>query len=444
MTDPQANYGVPFGGYYRAGTPPPEDSELTHVGPGMPCGEYLRRFWHPVAMSSEVGDLPLAVRILGEDLVLFRDKSGRVGLLHRHCSHRGVSLEFGLPAKRGIRCCYHGWLFDIDGTILETPGEPKGSTLKEGRSHGAYPALEYEGLVFAYFGPGKKKPEFPIYDTLELPANRLLPYAIRQPCNWLQIFENTVDPIHAVFLHTRVSTVQLTDAWAEMPIVEFEEIDGGIFHVVTRRVGDMVWVRVVESLLPNFNQTGAIWVEAKEEQYFSRVSLSKWIVPIDDTNSWTFGWRHFNDSVDPQHRGNEAEVGRNKVDFVGQTGDRPYEERQRNPGDWDAQVAQRPIAIRALEYLGHTDTGVVKLRKMLQRAIRGRRPLSARHAGGNGHPRPTYSGDTVMHLPKRAGVDDREFLRATGRRVKEIILASDRFQGPGRHAYIKEQLTKIG
>ncbi len=122
---------------------PPEDEELTRVGPGTPCGEYLRRFWQPVILSSELGELPRRLRILGEDLVAFRDKSGAIGLLELHCPHRGTSLEFGLIGDHGIRCCYHGWLFDADGTILETPGEPADSTLKDRLFHGAYPVREY-------------------------------------------------------------------------------------------------------------------------------------------------------------------------------------------------------------------------------------------------------------------------------------------------------------
>ena len=141
----------PFRGY-ALGPTPPEDGELTRVGPRTPCGEYMRQFWLPVAMSSQLGDLPVAVRILGEDLVVFRDRGGRAGLLHRHCAHRRASLEFGRIEERGIRCCYHGWHFDIDGTILETPGEPAGSPIRHKVFQGAYPAMELKGLVFAYMG----------------------------------------------------------------------------------------------------------------------------------------------------------------------------------------------------------------------------------------------------------------------------------------------------
>ena len=104
---------------------PGEKKIFTHRGPGTPCGEYLRRFWQPICFADELRDLPLRVRILGEDLVAaFRDFRGAVGLLELHCPHRGTSLEFGLISERGIRCCYHGWLFDVDGTILETQGRP--------------------------------------------------------------------------------------------------------------------------------------------------------------------------------------------------------------------------------------------------------------------------------------------------------------------------------
>src|SRR6202040_2110106 len=124
-------------------------------------------------LARELGDLPRRVRILGEDLVAYRDKGGSIGLLELHCPHRGTSLEFGLIGDRGIRCCYHGWLFDCDGTILETPGQPADSTLKGRLCHGAYPAHEYAGLVFAYMGPSDKQPAFPMLDTYDLPGYRL-------------------------------------------------------------------------------------------------------------------------------------------------------------------------------------------------------------------------------------------------------------------------------
>ena len=157
-----------FGAYYHRDVPQ-EDTELTHTGPGTPCGEYLRRFWQPICFTDELRDLPVRVRVLGEDLVVFRDFRGAIGLLELHCPHRGTSLEFGLISERGIRCCYHGWLFDVDGVILETPGEPVTSTLKQRLCHGAYPTHEHNGIVFAYMGPPEEQPAFPLYDSFSRP-----------------------------------------------------------------------------------------------------------------------------------------------------------------------------------------------------------------------------------------------------------------------------------
>mgnify|MGYP006264753777 FL=1 len=143
------------------------DPLLAEVGPGTPCGEYQRRFWMPIAMTNQFSDKPYRVRVLGEDLVLFREKKGRLGLVHLHCAHRNMSLEFGIIEEGGIRCSYHGWKYDIDGSILETPCEPPASKLKEKVCLGAYPVIEYKGLAFTYMGPADKTPPFPFYDTFD-------------------------------------------------------------------------------------------------------------------------------------------------------------------------------------------------------------------------------------------------------------------------------------
>ena len=194
MTDQAAMPREPYAGYHQP-KGIEEDAELTHIGPNTPCGEYLRRYWQPICLTEQLTDLPVALTIMGEDLVAFRDKSGQIGVMNRHCSHRGTSLEYGIVAERGIRCCYHGWLFDVDGTILETPGEPPDSRLKDSFVHGAYPTHDFKGLVFAYMGPPDTMPAFPVFDTLEMPDNEMVPYAIHYPCNWLQVNENPLIPI---------------------------------------------------------------------------------------------------------------------------------------------------------------------------------------------------------------------------------------------------------
>ena len=121
---------TPYGAYYKTDIPS-HDPELTHTDRGTPMGEYLRCHWQPICLSEQLTDVPLAIRIMGEDLVVFRDGASQIGLLQRHCCHRGTSLEFGIIQSKGIRCCLHGWVFDVDGTVIETPCEPAGSRLKE-------------------------------------------------------------------------------------------------------------------------------------------------------------------------------------------------------------------------------------------------------------------------------------------------------------------------
>ena len=180
-------------------------ADLTQTNAGTLCGEYLRRYWHPIYIAKHIGQQPKLIKVLGEELVIFKDRSGDYGLVHKKCPHRRASLEYGRCEHRGIRCCYHGWLFDIDGTILEIPGEPKGSLhakhAMENLRIGAYPIREFKGLLFAYLGPPEQKPEFPIYDTYNIPGMIMTPYAIPFNCNWLQILDAILDPVHTAFLH---------------------------------------------------------------------------------------------------------------------------------------------------------------------------------------------------------------------------------------------------
>src|SRR5437879_4937982 len=147
-----------------------EQELLTHFGPGTPAGELLRRYWHPVAIARELTDEQptMFVRVMGEDLVLFRDKSGRVGLLADHCSHRGCSLLYGRVEERGIACAYHGWLYDTAGQCLETPAEPADSKFYLTVRIKAYPVQKYAGIYWAYMGP-QPAPALPRYDVLARP-----------------------------------------------------------------------------------------------------------------------------------------------------------------------------------------------------------------------------------------------------------------------------------
>ena len=421
------------------------DPELTEVGPGTPCGEYLRRYWLPVAMTDQVGDLPCRIRIMGEDLVLFREKGeGRLGLTHLHCCHRNMSLEFGIVEEGGIRCSYHGWKYGLDGTILETPCEPPASQVKRRACLGAYPVIESKGLAFAYMGPPEEQPPFPVMDTFDEAGDEMLPYLIESPCNWLQVMENAWDPFHVVYLHTLAVRSQFIDAFAEMPMIEFHESRTGDFYTNVRRVDDIVWIRCHDHMLPSFTQNGGHFPVPDKSRYFGRCGLSRWITPVDDTHTLVIAWRHFRDGDDPRGMTDKSKVGFGTTDFYGQGPDRSYEQRQRDPGDYDAWVSQGPKNIHARENMGFTDRGVAKARRLLRNAIRS-------VAAGNPAPQPTdglngliptYGGDTMLRIPVQEGRDDGAVLKEISIDVAEIYKSGDHLQGDARNEFIRSRLKE--
>src|SRR6266545_2218542 len=179
-----------------------QNALLTQTGPGTPGGNLLRCYWQPVALSQEVtvGGAPLPVKLLGEELVLFRDEQGQPGLLGLHCSHRGADLSYGRLEDGGLRCIYHGWLYDRSGRCLEQPGEPAGSTFHERIRHPAYPCQEAGGVVFAYLGDSEP-PLLPAYEFLTAPEDCRFVTKLFSDCNYLQGNEGNQDPVHLSFLH---------------------------------------------------------------------------------------------------------------------------------------------------------------------------------------------------------------------------------------------------
>ena len=434
---------TPYSGYLH-NVVPTDDEELSRVGPGTPAGEWFRRYWLPIALADDLTDLPLPVKILCEDLVLFRDKSGKVGCLELHCSHRGTSLEFGLIEETGIRCCYHGWLFATDGKILDTPGEPPESTYKERLCHGAYPIHEWTGLIFAYMGPPEKKPPFFPFDTFQPSDTRNLKpgFLDISPCNWLQIVENGADPLHTTFLHTRSSSTQFltldgrpSTEFGDPGLVDYMETPVGMIYINTRRVENEIWVRTGEIIPPCMQQTPGHpgfpfeYPEGKQE-----VSLSprfiKWNVPVDDTH--TMAIRFYRVQEGERTGAIAQDQTRSLItQALGTTGangeivDRSYEERQRNPGDYEAEVSQRPIAVHDMEHLAETDRGVGLWRKIARQGIRavqrGETPKGLMTDSSSIVP--TYAADTIMRIPPApTPAEDVTLLRETGRKVAEGYL----------------------
>lgn len=424
-----------------------EDTEITQVGPGTPGGEYLRRAWQPVALSEELSDLPLLVKVLGEELVLFRTTQGAVGLIEKHCAHRGASLEYGIPTDSGIRCCYHGWHFAPDGTILETPNSPTNTNYNK-FCHGAYPTKEYRGIIFAYMGPPDTLPDFPILDTYEDYHNEnseLVPYSLYYPCNWLQIAENTQDPVHSCFLHTSISGAQFDDSWGVIPVLDWIRTPLGMMNVNVRRWKNNVWLRTTETILPNYNQAGAFWERPDTEKTFQRVATTRFFRPIDDTHTHVMGWRYFNDIIDPDGKGDPSAVGKDKMDAIGQLDDRDHETQQREPGDYEAIVSQGPVAIHARETWVETDRGVGMMRRLIKEgihAVRDGEPFTSLPKKVNGVV-PTFTQDSIVERPPLEGLDDREAIREYGKRFAQIVLDSAQVDPRSRRSHLQDRLEKL-
>ncbi len=351
-------------GYQRIGIVPAENAELTHVGLGTPMGEMLRRYWHPVCLSAELDDLAKRIRILGEELVAFRDGSGRVGVVDSHCMHRGASLEYGRIEPDGIRCCYHGWKFDAQGHCLDQPGEPEGSDYKDKVRQPWYPAEERYGLVFAYMGPPDRRPLLPHYDVLERDGIELVAYrnysrGVVAECNWLQLQENAIDPVHTYVLHAwNPGLFEFTDAFGVRPEFDYVPRETSVAYV---RTADLPngnrFIRTSQIFVPTARSVPPSHVGGDDPDHETqRARMVGWWVPVDDTHTVGF----HTEIIDSAHK---------MFQPMDVPTPRPYEETQRAPDDWEAQTSQRPIAVHALEHLGVSDRGIVMFRRKLQDAV---------------------------------------------------------------------------
>ena len=350
------------------GMPPPTyKEELTEVGPGTPMGELLRRYWHPVGMAADACDTPRKLRVLGEDLILFRDKTGRPGLVYPHCAHRGASLYYGKVEEGGIRCCYHGWMFDVHGHCVDQPCEPDGGRARDKVRQPWYPVQEQYGLVWAYMGPPEKKPVLPKYECLEtLDEGEFLeaddnsiggggPKII--PCNWLQHYENLVDPFHVVVLHATFSGTQFVPAMAVMPEVTWDTQELSVRTLSTRKLPDGKTLRrISEAGLPTLRV-----IPSPRIGRYGRVESIGWILPIDDHSFRIFVVGRVRE---------KGELVKMRSRLNGKLWEELTEEEHRAfPGDYEAQVSQGAIAHHSEEHLATTDVGIVQLRRLLMKQL---------------------------------------------------------------------------
>jgi 5,5'-dehydrodivanillate O-demethylase len=347
-----------------------ENEKLTRVGPGTPMGELLRRYWWPVAASAELVTAPTkAVRLLGEDLVLYKDRSGTLGLIDARCAHRRVELEWGIPEAHGLRCPYHGWLYDETGQCTEQPGEPTGSTFKQRIQMTAYPVQELGGLIFAYLGPAPV-PLLPRYE------NYVVDNAIRDiggtmlPCNWVQCMENSLDPIHTEWLHGHFTKYVLERLHGE-PFtprsrhakIGFEIFEHGIYKRRVHEGGseEMDGWRIGHPII------------------FPAILYHDWFqirVPVDDTHTWHLQYNCVRTGypVEPQDP-----VPYYELPYLDPQTGRPLVDMTNVGQDFWAWYSQGEIARRELEKLGVSDIGIIMYRELLleqmEKVARGEDPM---------------------------------------------------------------------
>ena len=366
-----------------------ENELLTRVGPGTPMGDMLRRYWLPACLTSELPEPdcdPVRVRLLGEDLVAFRDSNGRIGLVSEYCTHRGASLFFGRNEEGGLRCLYHGWKYDVEGRILDTPCEPADSTFKERVQQPTYPVHEAGDMVWAYMGPPEKLPAFPNFEwTLVPPANRSIA-KMRADCNYIQSLEGTLDYAHAMILHS---------GWAIMGTWEYDE-----WHRPTRdtapthELEDTPWGFYYAAISKHLEEPDRLkFVQAKSFALPFHSIMGNMVhlfVPMDDEHNWNYNIffdrmqsldhgdhlrrRHQEQGVDVNADGTRVRTLANNFlqDRAAMRAKRSYSGITGNGPNQDMAVLESmgPIYDRAREHLGASDAAVIHWRRRFLDALR--------------------------------------------------------------------------
>jgi phenylpropionate dioxygenase-like ring-hydroxylating dioxygenase large terminal subunit len=398
---------------------------ITRTGPGTAAGTLLRRYWQPAALVDELAERAIkAIRLFGEDLVIFRDDRGHYGLIARHCPHRGTDLAFGRLESGGLRCAFHGWLFDIEGRCLETPAEPDGSNLCANIRQKAYPVVERSGILFAYLGPGEA-PSLPHFDCFIAPDSHTFAFKGMIDCNWLQSLEVGIDPAHTSFLHRFFHDEDPTQGYgklfrdtsadSEMPMtrimrefprprIEVEPTDYGMRLITLREISDKhTHVRVTNLMFPN-----AFVIPMSRE-----MTITQWHVPMDDVRHYWYAI--FTSFAAPVNKG---EMRRQRLelyelpDYIPRKnksnnyGFDPHEQEHQtytgmgadiNVHDQWACESMGAIQDRTQEHLGQSDKAISAYRRMLREAIA--------QAGNGGRPMMVLDAASATRVTGPAAID---------------------------------------
>jgi phthalate 4,5-dioxygenase len=384
-----------------------QNERLTRVGPGTPMGNLFRRYWLPAALSSELTDpdgAPVRVRLLGEDLIAFRDTDGLVGLLGAFCPHRRAPMFFGRNEACGLRCVYHGWKFDRSGACVDMPSEPPDSLFKQKVGIESYPVWEGGGMVWAYLGPPGLAPPPPAYELCRTPPSHHFVSKAFEECNYLQALEGTVDPTHATILHNLDvgNKSWLRDFHATVVEVDAEKTAYGFTYAGLRQRPDVQLVRAYHYLMPSQQIRATVAGEYTIAGHVGTIN-GHIVVPVDDEHTFMYNYMYSHDPSEPlslqQAMEQETRLGRGPGDL--QPDFRPRRnksndylidrELQRhktftgikgvNTQDFALQEGMGPIVDRSQEHLGTSDRLIILLRQLLLEGIeameRGEAPRGA-------------------------------------------------------------------
>ncbi len=403
-----------------------QNDRITRTGPDTPAGALLRRYWQPAALVDELsGNRPVKpVKLMGENLVIFRDTRGRYGLIGRACPHRGTDLAYGRLEDGGLRCAFHGWLFDVTGRCLQTPAEPDGSNLCANIRQKAYPVVERSGILFAYLGPGEP-PALPHIDCFVAPGTHTFAFKGMIDCNWLQSLEVGIDPAHTSFLHRFFHDEDPDEGYgklfrdksidSEMPMtrimrefprprIEVEETDYGMRVVTLREISaTKTHIRVTNLMFPN-----TFVIPMSRE-----MTISQWHVPIDDQRHYWYAiFTSFGAPVDKDEMRRQRLELYELPDYVprkNKTNDYGFDPHEQehatftgmgadiNVHDQWACESMGAIQDRTSEHLGQSDKAITAYRRLLRTAID--------QAGNGGRPLMVLDSQSAPKVTGPAAID---------------------------------------
>jgi phthalate 4,5-dioxygenase len=374
-----------------------DNETLTRVGPGTPMGDLMRRYWQPVLLSHELPEPdcpPVRVKILGEELVAFRDTSSRVGLLSEWCPHRLTSLWLGRNEEHGLRCVFHGWKFDVDGKCVDMPNEIENYDFKHKVNIQHYPTLEMGGVIWAYMGPKEHRPPEPKFEFTQQPETHRFASKVIEECNWLQALEGGIDTVHSSYLHRSFKGAKEFGfgglrAEGHAAKLEVEPTDYGFRYGSIRPLPgkDENYVRTYHWVMPHV-QIRAAQLNPDGSWFKFKLAGHHW-VPIDDENTMVWNWGYsldeeltYDEKIERNQGNGPDDI--DQVTFRGKANkrnnwliDREVQRTQTftgikgiNTQDRAVQEAMKPIVDRTKEHLGQTDRAVITARKMLLQAIK--------------------------------------------------------------------------